>query len=112
MWKSAIQMGLAFATFAILVIASVGLTASFIMQSPVFGYIVGVLSFLATGVFLLLGSCLYARQPLDSAKRYDSDGIPTQSWGIAVLGLRLMLASVFLFFYGLLFTYISLLLGV
>ncbi|TFG33157.1 hypothetical protein EU527_08675 [Candidatus Thorarchaeota archaeon] len=48
------------------------------------------------GVMLVLGACLMSRQPLDDAKRYDSEGNPTKSWRYALLGKKIILASFFL----------------
>ncbi|NHJ13451.1 MAG: hypothetical protein EAX95_07225 [Candidatus Thorarchaeota archaeon] len=112
MWKSETLMGLAIATFAIFVMVFAGLLVSFIIQASVLGYVVGFLSFLATGMFLMLGGCLFARQPLDDNAKYNDDGSPTPSWQRAIFGLRLIIASIFLFLYGLLLSFISLFLGI
>jgi len=48
------------------------------------------------GIMLLLGACLMSRQPLDDDKRYDSDGNPTTSWRFALLGKKILIASIFL----------------
>ena len=48
------------------------------------------------GVMLIIGACLMGRQPLDDEKRYDEDGNPTKSWEFAILGKKILLASVFL----------------
>jgi len=56
------------------------------------------------GIMLILGACLMSRQPLEDEKRYDADGNPVQSWRAALLGRRILLASVFLLaFSGLFF---------
>lgn len=112
MWKSEFLMGLAIATFSIFTMASVGLLVSFVLQAAVFGYVVSFISFLGTGIFLMLGGCLYARQPLDDEMKYKDDGTPTPSWQRALFGVRLMIASVFLFLYGLLLSFISIILGI
>jgi len=111
-WKPAIRLGIIFASFIMSVIAVGSLIVSLILQTFVFGYMVGLLTFLATGTLLLFGGCLYARQPLDDDKRYNTDGSPVPSWRRALFGLRLMIASVFLFLYGLLFTIVSMVLGI
>lgn len=112
MWKPAVQRGLLIATLLMSLIVVVSLTASVIAQVSLFGYLVGVFSFLGTGLLLILGGCLYARQPLEDEKRHKADGSPAPSWRRAQLGLRLMIASLFLFLYGLLFTFIGITLGV
>lgn len=48
------------------------------------------------GIMLILGACLMSRQPLEDEKRYDPDGNPTKSWEFALLGKRVLLASIFL----------------
>jgi len=48
------------------------------------------------GVMLIIGACLMGRQPLDDEKRYDEDGNPTKSWQFAIIGKKILLASVFL----------------
>ncbi len=48
------------------------------------------------GLMLILGACLMSRQPLDDDKRYDSSGNPTRSWRYALLGKKILLASIFL----------------
>ncbi len=48
------------------------------------------------GVMLIIGACLMARQPLEDEKRYDEDGNPTKSWRFAIIGRKILLASVFL----------------
>ena len=48
------------------------------------------------GVMLIIGACLMGRQPLDDEKRYDEDGNPTRSWKYAIIGKKILLASVFL----------------
>lgn len=56
------------------------------------------------GVMLIVGACLMARQPLEDDKRFDADGNPTKSWQFAILGKKILLASVFLLaFTGLFF---------
>jgi len=56
------------------------------------------------GVMLIIGACLMARQPLEDEKRYDEEGNPTTSWRFAIIGKKILLASVFLLaFTGLFF---------
>ncbi len=55
------------------------------------------------GIMLILGACLLARQPLEDSKRFDSDGNPTRAWKYALLGRKILLASVFLFAFTALF---------
>ncbi len=56
------------------------------------------------GVMLIIGACLMARQPLEDEKRYDEEGNPTKSWEYAMIGKKILLASVFLLaFTGLFF---------
>ncbi|MCK5266373.1 MAG: hypothetical protein KAR03_12260, partial [Candidatus Thorarchaeota archaeon] len=56
------------------------------------------------GIMLILGACLMSRQPLEDEKRYDEDGNPTKSWQYAIIGKKILLASVFLLaFSGLFF---------
>ncbi|MCK5389597.1 MAG: hypothetical protein KAJ36_03865 [Candidatus Thorarchaeota archaeon] len=56
------------------------------------------------GVMLIIGACLMSRQPLEDEKRYDEDGNPTKSWQYAIIGKKILLASVFLLaFSGLFF---------
>ena len=111
MWRPAIQRGLLQATVFMAGIAVAGLLASVIAQALIFLYVVGVLSFLGTGILLFLGGCLFSRQPLEDSKRYDAEGNPSPSWRRALLGLSLIFASVFLFLYGLLFTFIGIVFG-
>ena len=111
MWRPAIQRGLLQATVLMAGIALAGLLASVIAQALIFLYVVGVLSFLGTGILLFLGGCLFSRQPLEDSKRYDAEGNPSPAWRRALLGLSLMIASVFLFLYGLLFTLVAIVFG-
>jgi hypothetical protein len=56
------------------------------------------------GVMLIVGACLMSRQPLEDSKRFDAEGNPTKSWKYAILGKKILLASVFLLaFSGLFF---------
>ena len=56
------------------------------------------------GGMLIFGACLMSRQPLEERKRFDADGNPTKSWKYAILGKKILLASVFLLaFSGLFF---------
>jgi hypothetical protein len=52
------------------------------------------------GLMLVIGSCLMSRQPLEDQKRFDADGNPVQSWRAALLGKKILLASVFLLAFG------------
>ena len=112
MWKPAIRAGVVLATLIMAIIAVIGLISSLFLQTFIFGYLVGILTFLGTGLLLLLGGCLFSRQPLDNETRYDIDGTPVPSWRRALLGLRLMMTSIFLFLYGVVFTFLSLFLGI
>ncbi|MFX0054558.1 MAG: hypothetical protein ACFFAX_06650 [Promethearchaeota archaeon] len=97
---NALKGGLVWGTVLTALILSTGVVASLIAQAMVFFYIAGVLTFLGSGILLLLGGCLFARQPLDDEKRLESDGTPTSVWKRALLGLDLMVAAIFLFLYG------------
>ena len=56
------------------------------------------------GGMLIIGACLMSRQPLEDKKRFDSEGNPNKSWKFAILGKKILLASVFLLaFSGLFF---------
>ena len=55
------------------------------------------------GLILIVGACLLARQPLEDAKRFDSDGNPTPAWKYALIGRKMLLASVFLLAFAALF---------
>ncbi|MHA1948429.1 MAG: hypothetical protein ACXAAO_07010 [Candidatus Thorarchaeota archaeon] len=59
------------------------------------------------GVMLIVGACLMSRQPLDDSKRHDADGLPTKSWKAAVLGKKILIASVFLLAFGGLFFFLG-----
>ncbi len=61
-----------------------------------FFYMVSNLMLLEFGIFLVLGGCLMARQPLRDEDRYDADGQPVLSWRWAIIGKKLLIASVFL----------------
>jgi hypothetical protein len=55
------------------------------------------------GGMLIIGSCLMGRQPLDDEKRFDADGNPVKSWRYALIGRRILIASIFLLAFGGLF---------
>lgn len=112
MWKAAVMKGIGLATLLMSLILIVGLIGSVIGEISVFRFAVEAFTFLLTGLLLLVGACMFARQPLDDSKRYDDEGRPTSSWRMALLGFRLMVASVFLFLYGFLFTLITIFLGI
>ncbi len=44
---------------------------------------------------LIIGGCLMARQPLEDSKRYDDTGNPVKSWRGALMGRKLLGASLF-----------------
>jgi hypothetical protein len=110
-WKDETQLGFILATAIMSVIAVAGFIGTIIVQIPIFVDIVGILSILITVILLLFGGCLFARMPLVDEKRYNPDGTRVPSWRRALLGYRLVIASFFLFLYGLLFTFIGVSLG-
>jgi len=64
------------------------------------------------GAMLIIGGCLMARQPLVDEKRYDSAGKPTAAWRFALLGKQVLLSSIFLLLFGLLFALAQVGLGI
>ncbi len=52
------------------------------------------------GIFLILGSCMMSRSPLDDEKRYDSDGKPSLAWKWAQRGKMFLVSSVFILLIG------------
>ncbi len=112
MWRDAATRGFSWATLLMFLILIIGFIGSVIVDLSVFRYAVEVLGFTLTGILLLVGACMFSRQPLEDSKRYDDEGNPTTSWRIALLGLSLMIASVFLFLWGFLFTWISIFIGI
>ena len=44
---------------------------------------------------LIIGGCLMARQPLEDSKRYDDNGNLVMSWRVALIGRKLLGASLF-----------------
>jgi hypothetical protein len=59
------------------------------------------------GAMLILGGCLMARQPLVDEKRYDTLGKPTRAWRFALLGRQVLLISVFVLLFALLFALVD-----
>lgn len=55
------------------------------------------------GAMLILGGCLMARQPLIDEKRHDSSGKPTRAWKLALWGRQVLLCSVFVLLFALVF---------
>ncbi len=44
---------------------------------------------------LIIGGCLMAREPLEDSKRYDDTGNPVKSLRAALMGRKLLVASLF-----------------
>ena len=63
------------------------------------------------GAMLIIGGCLMARQPLMDEKRYDSSGKPSTAWRFALLGKQVLLSSIFLLLFALLFALVQIGLG-
>ncbi|MCF2136519.1 MAG: hypothetical protein K9W43_04680 [Candidatus Thorarchaeota archaeon] len=88
--------------------ASVLLTVNIIVASFLFLFDVILNLFTAVAnltvfefaLFLILGSCLMSRQPLDDSKRYDSSGAPSKSWAMYLLGRDTLLTGVFILMFG------------
>jgi hypothetical protein len=110
-WMNALKRGFMWGTVLTAFVLVAGLIASLIVQAMVLFYIIGILTFLGSGILLLLGGCLFSRQPLDDEKRHDSDGNPTPVWKRSLLGLHLMTTAIILFFYGLIINLIGSLFG-
>lgn len=55
------------------------------------------------GGMLIVGGCLMARQPLVDEQRYDSSGKPTTAWRHAVVGRQVLVSSVFVLLFAILF---------
>jgi hypothetical protein len=64
------------------------------------------------GAMLIIGGCLMARQPLMDEKRYDSSGKPTAAWRFALLGKQVLLSSIFLLLFALMFALAQVGLGI
>jgi len=64
------------------------------------------------GAMLILGGCLMARQPLVDELRYDNAGKPTKAWRLAVQGRQILLSSIFVLLFALLFVLVENSLGV
>ena len=112
MWKAAVMQGIGVATLLMSLILIVGFVGSVVVEISIFRYAVEIIAFSLTGVLLLVGGCMFSRLPLQDSKRYDDEGNPNTSWRMALLGFRLMVASVFLFLYGFLFTLLSIFIGI
>ena len=54
-------------------------------------------------VMLILGGCLMARQPLEDEKRFDADGNPVPAWRMAIIGKKILGASLFTLLLSVLF---------
>ena len=52
---------------------------------------------------LIIGGCLMARQPLEDSNRYDDNGNPVMSWRVALIGRKLLGASLFVLVFSGLF---------
>lgn len=97
---------------SILVIITVGISFPvifFIESVSIFGLASNIL-LLEFGSLLILGGCLMARQPLEEDNRFDSDGVPVASWRWALRGRLLLVMSLFVLLYAMLFGFISILL--
>ena len=88
--------------FAVIDILIAFLTLVVLGDVSVF-YIVSNLLFLEFAVMLVVGGCLMARQPLEDDKRYDDDGNPVTAWRVALLGRKILGASVFTIILSILF---------
>lgn len=108
---NALKAGFMWGTVLTALVLVAGLIATILVQALVFSYIVGILTFMGCGVLLLVGGCLFSRQPLEDEKRMDSEGNPSAVWKRALLGLDLMAIAIILFLYGFIINLIGALIG-
>ncbi len=90
------------AIFAVVDILIAFLTLVVLGDVSVF-YIVSNLLFFEFAGMLVVGGCLMARQPLEDDKRYDDDGVPVASWRAALIGRKILGASIFTIILSILF---------
>ena len=57
------------------------------------------------GIMLIVGGCLMARQPLEDEARYDASGNPTASWQVALVGRKILISSVYVLLFSILFAF-------
>jgi len=105
MQKREIEQALLIATTLMIVNIIGGLVSILITQTILISSVAGGGAFLEFGLLLITGACLMSRQPLEDKDRYTDDGSPSNTWKIALLGRKLLIAALFLFLYFLAFTY-------
>ncbi|MHA1808584.1 MAG: hypothetical protein ACTSX2_13565 [Candidatus Thorarchaeota archaeon] len=62
--------------------------------------VVANLTIFEFALFLIGGSCLMSRQPLDDSKRYDASGSPSKSWSMFLLGRDILFTGLFILVFG------------
>ena len=85
----------------------IGFIAFFLIVGVLIFYVVSNLLIIEFAVMLILGSCLLARQPLNDENRFDENGNPTSAWRIALLGKRIMMSSLFVAMFAVLFLFLG-----
>ena len=107
MWKRDLERGVIIGTGFMVINLFIGFIATLALATPMTGLVSGGAAFLEIGIFLILGGLMMSRQPLKDEDRYDSEGNPTNTWRLAMIGRQLLFASLFLFIYAALLAIIS-----
>ena len=100
MWNEEIERGMIYGTGLMVINIFLGFVATLLLATPMIGTIAGGGAFLEMGIFLILGGCLMARQPLKDEDRYNEDGSPVSTWKMALIGRQILAAGIFLFIYA------------
>lgn len=74
----------------------VAITLLFIVGAYNIFFWVSTFMFFEFGMLLIVGSCFLSRQPLKDSKRFNENGDATFSWRLALIGKKLLCASIFL----------------
>ncbi len=106
-YRKTLLESLAFSS--ILAIITIGISFPvlfFVEAASIFGLVSNLL-LLEFASLLIVGGCLMARQPLEDDKRFDSSGEPVAAWRWALRGRLLLIMSIFVLLYAILFGLIS-----
>ena len=107
MWRIDLERGMIIGTGLMIINLFIGFLVTLFLATPMTSSVSGGAAFLEIGIFLIAGGCLMSRQPLKDEDRYDTEGNPTRTWKIAMIGRQLLFASIFLFIYAALMAFIS-----
>ncbi|MHA2136125.1 MAG: hypothetical protein ACXAEN_20030 [Candidatus Thorarchaeota archaeon] len=93
------------------VIAMVNLLAAFMLflvSAVVNTFVVASnFMFVEFTIMMMVGACMFAREPLDDTKKYDEEGNPVSSWRMAQTGKKILASSLFVAVFSLLFTFLG-----